>query len=238
LELKRIVGLTGNYGSGKTELAINLALFLATQRKDINIIDLDIVNPYFRCREARELMKSQGIRVIIPEGDQVFADLPIIVPEIKGAVKSKKGTLILDIGGNDVGAKVLSHLSDSLMQDEFDLLMVLNGNRPFTETKDGAIKIMDEIENSSKFKITGILCNTHLIEFTTRETIMDGYKLACEVKEATGLPIIFVAIEEKIVSLFDEGDFDHPIFPVKRYMLPPWGDSKESKEYADAKSAN
>ena len=238
LDLKRIVGLTGNYGSGKTELAINLALNIAKQNKKTFILDLDIVNPYFRCREARHLMKAHNIEVIIPEDDKVYADLPIIVPQIKGIIKREEGSVILDIGGDDVGARVLSHLSDSLNQEELDLFMVLNANRPFTEQKKGVIKIMREIEDASHYKITGILSNTHLINLTSKETIINGYKLALEVEETTGLPIKFVAIEERLLDSFTEDEFKYPIFPIKRYMLPPWENDPGEKELVDAKSAD
>jgi MinD-like ATPase involved in chromosome partitioning or flagellar assembly len=238
LDFKRIVGLTGNYGSGKTELAINLAISLANQKIKTYILDLDIVNPYFRCREARDLMKSRGINVVIPEGDKVYADLPIIVPQIKGTIKGEDGTVILDIGGDDVGARVISHLTDSIKQEELDLFMVMNANRPFTEKRGGVIDIIKEIEDASKYKITGILCNTHLIELTTRDTIIDGYNLALDVQKETGLPIHFVAIEEKLLGLFSEKEFKCPIFPIRRYMLPPWESSLKSKELVNAKIAD
>lgn len=237
MKFKRIVGITGNYGSGKTEIAINLALYLSNLRKTF-IVDLDIVNPYFRCREAKELMHSRGVEVVIPEGDKVYADLPIIVPQIKGVIKRVEGSVILDIGGDDVGARVISHLTDSLKQQDLDLFMVLNANRPHTDKKNGVVKIMREIEEASRYKITGILCNTHLINLTTKETIMNGYELALEVHEETGLPIKFVTIEESILDMFDEKEFDYPIFPIRRFMLSPWETSPVNKELVDAKSAN
>jgi hypothetical protein len=237
LEFNRIVGFTGNYGSGKTELAINFALYHSTLNKTF-IVDLDIVNPYFRCREAKVLMNASGIEVVIPEGENVYADLPIIVPQIKGVIERVEGSVVLDIGGDDVGARVLSHLTDSLEQDELDLLMVLNANRPNTNEKSGVIKIMREIEKACKFKITGIVCNTHLINLTTKETILDGYELALEVQKETGLPIKFIAIEESIIDKFDENEFDYPIFPIRRFMLSPWETSTVNKELVNAKSAN
>jgi hypothetical protein len=238
LDFKRIIGFTGNYGSGKTEIAVNYTILCADNKKKTYILDLDIVNPYFRCREARDLMTSLGINVVIPEGDKVHADLPIIVPQIKGTIKREDGNVILDIGGDDIGARVLSHLSGTLLQEELDLLMVLNGNRPFTDQVSGAVKMIHEIEAASSFKITGIVSNTHLINLTTKDTVLDGYKLALDVEAKTRIPIKFVSIEEKILHHFTGAEFSHPIFPIKRMMLPPWDTDMMNKEQFNAKSNN
>ena len=60
----RILVLVGNYGSGKTEISLNLALKLARRGEKVTLVDLDIVNPYFRSRERRDLLESAGIRLI------------------------------------------------------------------------------------------------------------------------------------------------------------------------------
>jgi len=103
----RLVMVVGNYGSGKTEIAVNIAIEMAQMGMSVSIADLDIVNPYFRCREAQALMEAHGIRVVVPPGSQAAADLPIIVPQIKGMLRPSEGTVSLfDVGGDPGGARL------------------------------------------------------------------------------------------------------------------------------------
>lgn len=218
---ERVVLIVGNYGSGKTEVAVNLAIRLS-EEQDVSVADLDIVNPYFRCREARAEMERFGIRVINPEGDFHAADLPIILPEIRGAVLDGTGTLIFDVGGDDVGARVLSSLADIFAGRSCAMLQVLNARRPFTETVEGCLKIGAEIEAASRLKVTGLVSNTHLIEETDAETIWEGLRLARQVGEAAGLPVVFVTANEELRGEFDAGQAGCPVLWIKRRMLPPW----------------
>ena len=218
---QRVVLIVGNYGSGKTEVAVNLAIRLR-ERQAISIADLDIVNPYFRCREARGEMESLGIRVINPEGDYQAADLPIILPEIRGLVRDGEETLILDVGGDDVGARVLGSLADVFADQPYAMLQVLNAKRPFTETVAGCLKIRSEIEAASRLRITGLVSNTHLLEDTDTATVLEGLRLAQEVGKAAELPVSFVTVNESLRGEFDAQEPGCPVLWVKRRMLPPW----------------
>ena len=218
---QRIVLIVGNYGSGKTEVAVNLAIQLSTKR-NVAIADLDIVNPYFRCREARDELESFGIRVINPTGDYQAADLPIILPEIRGAVLDGENTLIFDVGGDDVGARVLGSLADVLAKKPYTMLQILNAKRPFTETVAGCLKIKGEIEAASRLRITGLVSNTHLLEETGTETVLEGLRLAREVAKDADLPVSFVTADENLRDTFDVRDLACPVLWIKRRMLPPW----------------
>lgn len=216
-----VVLIVGNYGSGKTEVAVNLAIRLSQQHK-VSIADLDIVNPYFRCREAREEMESFGIRVINPEGDYVAADLPIVLPEIRGAVQGGEGVSIFDVGGDDVGARVLSSLADVMADRPYTMLQVLNAKRPFTETAEGCLRIGREIEAASRLKITGLVSNTHLLEETDASTVIEGLRMAREVGKAGDRPIAFVTANETLRDTLDPQEAGCPVLWIKRRMLPPW----------------
>ena len=133
---------TGNYGSGKTEVSVNFTLGLASREPEVSIVDLDVVNPYFRCREAIQPMEEAGIKVIVPRGETFASELPIILPEVKGAMARDTGRLVLDVGGDDVGARVLASFGPVLRSERADLIMVLNARRPFTDTVDGALRII------------------------------------------------------------------------------------------------
>jgi hypothetical protein len=224
---ERIVLIVGNYGSGKTEVAVNLAIRLCKQHP-VAIVDLDIVNPYFRCREARMEMEECGIRVINPEGEYHSADLPIILPEVRGAVLEGEGTLICDVGGDDVGARVLSSLADVFADRPYTMLQILNAKRPFTETVEGCLKIGREIEAASRLRIDGLVSNTHLMEDTDVETVLGGLRLARQVGGEAGLPVAFVTANETLRDRLDKNGglgaeaAECPVLWIKRRMLPPW----------------
>lgn len=224
---KRIVIFAGAYGSGKTEVAVNYAVQMAQHTQDpISIIDLDIVNPYFRSREAALEMEAFGIRPINPLGEQSHADLPIIVPQIRASIESSSGRVIIDVGGDDLGARVLSSMHDAFETAQYEFLMVLNANRPFTSTVDGALKMMHDIETSARLNFTGIVSNTHLIGETTPQTILDGIKLAQTVSVRSGIPLVFASGMDEVISQLVDKDVSVPLFSLSRRMLKPWEHSK------------
>jgi hypothetical protein len=217
----RILIIVGNYGSGKTEVSVNLALRLAASHP-VKIVDLDIVNPYFRCREAREVMENQGIQVIYPKGEFHSADLPIILPEVKGSLFSEEGFVIFDVGGDDVGARVLSSLAEYLEDHDYSMLQVINSRRPFTSDVEGCLKIKTEIESASRLRVTGLISNAHLMDETDGATIRKGLEVARGTADAAGLALEFVTVDARLVEeLGDEAD-RIPMLPIERKMLPPW----------------
>jgi len=220
---KNILVIVGGYGSGKSEVAINLARHLATnQSEPVAIADLDIVNPYFRSRETDEQLEELSIKSLNPKGEYRHADLPIILPEIKSAIKRHQGKLILDVGGDDVGARILSSLAESFQSGNYELFLVLNANRPFTRDVDACLKLMGEIEVSSRLKFTGIISNTHLLSETTSETILKGLKLARELRQHTNLPVVFVCVTDSVLESLEPESIDLPVLALNRLLLKPW----------------
>lgn len=212
----------GNFGSGKTEVAVNFSKFLKKNSKDdICIVDLDIVNPYFRSREARINLEKEGVEVLSPKNDDHYADTPIISPVVKGRIMESKKRIVLDIGGDDLGARILSSMKDAFEDGKYELLFVLNINRPFTGTLRGCIKIIDQIEASSRLKVTGIISNSHLIEDTTDKIILKGYELSKEVSRKKGIPVKFVTVDVSLLAKI-QGKIDCPVLPLTRLMLKPW----------------
>lgn len=213
----------GGYGSGKSEISVNLARHLAqSQPEPVSIADLDIVNPYFRSREAAAELEAFGVKSLIPTGNLVYADLPIVIPDIKRAIEKNDGKLILDVGGDDVGARVLSSLTDAFVPGSYDMLIVLNGRRPFTSDVEGSIRMKEEIEASARLKFTGIISNTHLMDDTTPETVLEGLQLAREVSKRTGLPVHFVSALSDIASELDPRNIDLPVLCLDRALVKPW----------------
>ena len=148
--LDGIVAVVGNYGSGKTEVSVNLAMRGRSQGLEVSIADLDLVNPYFRTREARSVLSGLGIEVIMPPEKYLQADLPILSPAIAGMIRRPRQLTLLDVGGDDVGARVLGALADSLSSTRVQVLQIVNLFRPHTETVEGCMRMRDGIEKASK----------------------------------------------------------------------------------------
>ncbi len=218
--------IVGGYGSGKSEVSVNLARYLALDKtfvnRPISILDLDIVNPYFRSREASVELEKLGIGSINPEGAEFYADLPIILPQIRGAIETAEGTVICDVGGDDVGARVLSSLAGSFHAATYDMVLVLNLSRPFTSNVAGCLKTISEIEFSSRLKFSGIISNTHLMDDTNEEIVLSGIALSKEVSKQTGLKLWFVSAEQKILNIIESAYIDIPVLPLNRSLLKPW----------------
>ena len=134
--------LVGHFGAGKSEIAVNLAFGWRERGEAVAVVDLDLVKPYFRSRLVRDEMQARGITLVVPQDDRFYADLPIVVPEVRGAVGravAGQGRAILDVGGADVGSRVLGSLAGLDDPALADVLFVVNGNRPFAETPDAVI---------------------------------------------------------------------------------------------------
>jgi len=220
---RNVIVIVGGFGSGKSEVSINLARHLAvTSDGPVAIADLDIVNPYFRSREAAAALASLGIKSLVPAGAYATADLPIILPEIKSAIQRAEGKLILDVGGDDAGARVLSSLADAFAPGQYDMLFTVNAYRPFTSDLKGALKIMGEIEKAGKLKFTGLISNSHLIEQTTTAEVMHGVDLVQQLSEAAGLPVCFVSAFESVLKALDRTLVPYPVLSINRSLLKPW----------------
>ena len=197
--MKRIQMITGHYGSGKTEYAVNLALRLAAEGKKTVLADLDIVNPY-----------CGGV-----------ADIPAINPAVLSVFQDRSWTGVLDIGGDPIGARVLARFAPQIQGEEFDLLYVLNANRPETRNVDRALAYMQGIEAECRQKVTGIVNNTHLCGETTAAEILKGADLAGQLSRQTGLPVVCHAVERRLVPQV-ENTLIEPILPMDLYMKKPW----------------
>jgi len=211
--------LAGHFGSGKTEIAVNLALALADQCQ-VNLVDLDLVKPYFRCRLARDAVQPRGVRLVAPEGDLSQADLPILLPEVAALCARTDQVTILDVGGDDSGARVLGALGGALHEGNHELLLVINARRPSTEHADATLAVMGEIEGAARLRVTGLVSNTHLMGETTPAIVREGVALCREVAARSGRPLRFACVEETLAPTL--GDLGVPLLPLRRHILPPF----------------
>lgn len=222
ITIEGIVIIVGNYGSGKTEVAINLAVNQKREGIDVRVADLDLINPYFRTREAGKTLALLGIDVVIPPLKYFYADLPILSPDVAGLIRKPNRLTILDAGGNDAGVSVLAALRDSLKDKPVKMLQVINPFRPFTETVEGCIKIKGEIEKAAKIPITGLIGNANLMDETTMEHVNEGYEFILTLSKTTGLDLVFITAPIGLLDQMDHKRFFHPVLPIERQLVPPW----------------
>jgi hypothetical protein len=180
--------IIGAYGSGKSEYSVHLARQLKAKGLDVSLADLDVVNPYFRTRDVQDIFASEGIEVIAPEGQFKHADLPMISPRIKGAIENPDKTVILDVGGDPAGCRALGRFFEPISKRGYKMLFVVNTRRPFTSTPDEIIKMKEMLEFSSKLKITELISNTNLMEYTDESIISEGIDIISQAAERLNLP--------------------------------------------------
>jgi hypothetical protein len=219
---RRISILVGHFGSGKTEIALNLALRLAAQRDDVVLVDLDVVKPYFRSRSAREFMAGRGVRVVAPDGELAHADLPIVLPEVRRVIADPACRVLVDAGGDPVGARVLGSLADVVPADQAELLAVLNFRRPSTGSAAEAVAMVRAIEAASRLEVAGLISNTHLLGETTVEVVLRGLALAREAGERLGVPVVAVGADAATAAALEGEDLDCPIVTLARLIAPPF----------------
>ncbi len=225
IDLDGIVVVVGNYGSGKTEVSVNLAMHGRRRGLEVRIADLDLVNPYFRTREVKTPLREMGIDVVLPPGKYHHADLPILAPAVGGMIRNPCGLTILDVGGDDVGATVLAALGDFFRDATIHMIQVVNPHRPFTNTVEGALKIKEEIEAASKLTITGVAGNANMMDESSIEDIYAGHEFVREYSEKSDLPLRFITVSREMLPDVDPARFTCPVLPIDRRLTPPWSAS-------------
>lgn len=217
--MKRITVITGHYGCGKTNLSVNLALNAAKKWKDVTVVDLDLVNPYFRTADFKKLFEENGINLIAPDFANTNLDVPSVQFDIE-QLAAGDGCLIIDVGGDDAGAFALGRHAQALnnYSDELDMLYVINQRRNLTETADEAVSLMYEIEAASRMKHTAVVNNTNLGCETNVEIIAQSKGFADEVSAKTGLPLAFTTCPEDLCKSPENPD----ILPIKVFVKPLW----------------
>lgn len=200
-DFKRITLLCGHYGSGKTNVAVNMALMLKKQRENVAIADLDIVNPYFRTKDSSEDFKAAGIRLICSNFANSNVDIPALPQDMYAITDDRDMSVIIDVGGDDRGALALGRLAPQIMEeDNYEMLFVINCYRPLTRDMESTMEVLHEIEYASHIKFTGIVNNSNLGELTTADDVLASLEYAKRVSEASGLPIVYTTVDKKIYN--------------------------------------
>lgn len=218
--MSSIVILSGGFGSGKSELALNMALESGTHLHNTVLADLDLVNPFFAARDIKNILTEQGIQLVAPQEELSFGDVPSIPPQILGCIRLDN-ELIIDLAGDGVGATVLGYLNKYIVEREFEFLLVINPYRPFAASLEEVIRLKNNLEAASRLKFTGIVSNPNLVEETEIETVIQGHKIVEIYAREMNLPIQCLAVEERLYGEL------YPIYgailrKIRLFLRPEW----------------
>jgi hypothetical protein len=218
---KRLNIFTGHFGSGKTEVAVNSALQMAAEGNKTAILDFDIVNPYFRTADVKELLSEKGIWVMTTTYANTNVDVPAIPAEVNSLFVSREYKVVFDVGGVDIGARALSRYREESLDDDYEMFFVININRPMTDSVEKIKEMMEEIELSSRLKITKLVNNTNLLSNTTGEDIIKGQDYIREVSEKLSIPVAFTCGFYDIVDSVKDR-IEGRILYLERLIKLPW----------------
>ena len=209
---KRVTIISGHFGSGKTNIAVNYAMHLCKAGYKTALADLDTVNPYFRTKDSENELTSAGVRVVSVNFANTNADIPSVPAEIYSLLRSKDEYAVLDVGGDDMGAYVLGGMAQLVKnENSFEHFFVVNFCRPLTPTAEEAAEYMKEIELACKIPFTGIINNSNLGEETTPETVLVTAEKAALLEKMTGKRIVMTTAETGVAAQIK----DENIFPLE-----------------------
>ena len=216
---RRFLVLVGNYGSGKTELALNLALSSAGKKSTV-LVDLDIVNPYFRSGEKAQELRGAGVRVLMPTFALSTVDIPALPAEIQSVFIAPSDRVIFDVGGDDTGAAALGRYAPSFQQyrENTTVALVVNAMRPLTQTAEDAAELGRRIEQRGRMRVDVVINNTNLAGHTTAEMLTMGHEVACGAARLLGVECV---VDAGMPELLRQSGLPDGLSVVRR-MKPEW----------------
>lgn len=217
---RKITIISGHYGTGKTEFAVNLAIAMARDGRKVALVDLDIVNPYFRSIERKNELEREGVTIHVTSLAGK-ADTPSLPPGIMSVFSDPDRQTVIDLGGDPGGARVLGYYKPQIDQTPHDFWFLVNRNRPENATVEKAIVYLRQTEATSRQKVTGIINSSHLGRETTAEDILRGDEFAAEIADIIDLPLIYTVAERKFEDEL-RSQVKGSFFPIDLYMIKPW----------------
>lgn len=221
---KQITIIGGAYGSGKTEFSLAYALKKQAEGYKVGVVDLDIVNPYFRSRDRGLDLAKSGLTLVSTEPGLENSDLPALSPRIYGLLQDPDyEAVIFDVGGDPVGARALGRFYPFFSKEHYEFWIVLNPFRPGTRKEGETIELLRQLEQTSRLRITGIISNINLGPETTMDLWYQGLPLVQTVAARLGVPLITHMVADDFSRILtDQFQSSPSVFPVKLQMRPPW----------------
>ncbi len=218
---ERLILFTGHFGSGKTEIAVNYAINSAKSGNKTILVDLDIVNPFFRSTEVKDQLEAQGVKLISPNFAATTVDVPSLPAELYSVFADKSAKVIFDVGGDEVGARALGQYFPHFQKEPYRMYYVINTKRPMSATREDILDMMQEIQVKSRLKVTDLINNTNLSYETTIYDIIEGNTLIKDISQSVDIPISYITgLKELLDQLPD--NLEGELYPISIYMKPPW----------------
>ena len=203
--MKNVKVLIGNYGSGKSELALNFAMQAAARGEKTELIDLDMVNTYFRLTERGKMVEQKEIRLVSPNFACSGIETLSLPAEVASAFVLDWDSVIFDVGGDEVGATALGRYHEDFMALEpgaLEVLNVVNIRRPLSSTVEKILRLQEGMQAHARLPITGMINNANLATMTGVEELRDGYEVLKEVSDITGIPVAYTTGKKEFLDAF------------------------------------
>jgi len=203
--MKKVIVLVGNYGSGKTEIAVNMALQGSAAGQRTLVIDLDKVNDYFRMSDKVSLLGQSNVNVVTPTMAGKGVTPSSMSAAVASAFTDEWDLVIFDVGGDAAGALSLGRYHQDLMALEEGSLHVydiVNVFRPMSETAERIMKLQGELESFARLDVTGFVNNSNLLTWASADDLRRGYDVVKELSDATGLPVAHTTGREEHLRAF------------------------------------
>lgn len=215
---KRMNVIVGHYGSGKTEFAVNFAIKLTAEYNKVYIVDLDIVNPYFRTNDVKKQLKEYGVEVIASAFASSNVDVPALPPEIFKVFCDKDAAVVFDVGGDDDGAVALGRYKQYFDNEDYNMFYVINTYRPLSSNSDDIISLLKNIEAVSRLKVTGLINNSNISYLTTDKDVLNGQKTVEDVSKQINIEISYTSGLEEVLKQIPSDLISKPFY-IKRYLM-------------------
>ena len=224
--------LLGAFGSGKSELALNMAI-AAAKRGPCTLVDLDVINPYFRTSERADVLEPAGVELIMPPYALEKIEIMSLSARVYAAFTPGEGSVFFDIGGDHVGSIALGQYKphfQKIPKENLHVLFIVNPMRPTAADLESAYATLEKIRFVSRLDVTGIVNNANLAGETDYTHLVEGYELVKALSERTGIPVWGTCGMPKVLEAFDAYAGEHGLDeryigvrqPIEVYMHRSW----------------
>lgn len=224
--------LVGSFGGGKSEMALNMAL-RAAKKAPCMLVDMDVINPYFRTSERHELLEQAGVDLVSPPYALRKIEIMSVSARVYAAFTPGEGTVIFDVGGDHVGAIALGQYKPNFQNvppENLHVLYVVNPMRPLASDLPSARTMLEKIQGASRLRVTGIVNNGNLSTMTTAEHLAAGYELVRQLSDETGIPVWGTCGCPEVLEAFEEYAAAHDLderyigkkYPIEVMMHRSW----------------
>lgn len=220
---KRITILLGYSGSGKTRIAVAGASALLRARQPVALVDLDLATPSLHQPDLRRSLELRGATVLAKEWDPLKEDASLLMARTRRLLEAGTLKMVLDVGSDAVSLTGVRKLADRIPEAESDRLFVVNFHRPFTEDAVEARQMAERLASSAGLRLSGVVCNTHLMQETTPETVIAGYRQAEELARALEVRLAAVTVTAPFMAQLGSDPLGCPVVGLGEEAIDAMG---------------